>query len=182
MRVCDANGGQARRGAASERFERLAATRSVREPWRSGRGFRVSAPSTTSSKGPGFRKDPGPLPFDRRAQWCTPAVQRPHTAKRRSSLTTCLQARPGTGRGRLARRGCSSAGRARPRHGRGHEFEARHPLHFGCAHALRCRTRRCLRCGMCAALARLRAARHPSDGTLAREHSRSGTNVDVVFV
>ena len=35
--------------------------------------------------------------------------------------------------------GCSSAGRARPRHGRGHEFDTRHPLHFGCVHPLRCR-------------------------------------------
>ena len=33
--------------------------------------------------------------------------------------------------------GCSSAGRARRFQRRGHEFEPRHPLHFGCVHALR---------------------------------------------
>jgi hypothetical protein len=39
----------------------------------------------------------------------------------------------GTGRlVRLAICGCSSAGRARPCHGRGHGFETHHPLHFGC--------------------------------------------------
>ena len=56
--------------------------------------------------------------------------------------------------------GCSSVGRARPCHGRGHEFETRHPLHFGCVLALRGRVTWCWRCGMCATLARPRAARH----------------------
>jgi hypothetical protein len=71
--------------------------------------------------------------------------------------------------------GCSSAGRARPRHGRGHEFESRHPLHFGCVLALRRRGSMMLA---------VRDVRGPcpghvqrdttSDGTLALGHSRSG--------
>jgi hypothetical protein len=48
--------------------------------------------------------------------------------------------------------GCSSVGRARPRHGRGHEFETRHPLHFGCVHALRGHATWCWWSGMCATL------------------------------
>ena len=57
--------------------------------------------------------------------------------------------------------GCSSAGRARPRHGRGHEFETRHPLHFGCVLSLRCRVTWCWRRGMCATpRPEPRAARH----------------------
>ena len=46
--------------------------------------------------------------------------------------------------------GCSSVGRARPCHGRGHEFETRHPLHVGCVRAkARARRRACAwpRCG-----------------------------------
>ena len=46
--------------------------------------------------------------------------------------------------------GCSSVGRARPCHGRGHEFETRHPLHVGCVRAkARVRRRACARprCG-----------------------------------
>lgn len=71
--------------------------------------------------------------------------------------------------------GCSSAGRARPRHGRSHEFEARHPLHFGCVHALRCRATWCWRCGMCATQGRSHVRRDTtSDGMLAFGHSRSG--------
>ena len=57
--------------------------------------------------------------------------------------------------------GCSSAGRARPRHGRGHEFEARHPLHFGCVHALRGHAIRCWWCGMCAALGQATCSETP---------------------
>ena len=42
--------------------------------------------------------------------------------------------------------GCSSVGRARPRQGRGHEFETRHPLHVGCVRAkARVRRRACAR-------------------------------------
>ena len=85
----------------------------------------------------------------------------------------------GTGRWRFLHKcGCSSIGRARHFQRRGHEFDSRHPLHdatrmwrcrgrrrairkdspppicihFGCAHALRCRTTWCWRCGMCASL------------------------------
>lgn len=57
--------------------------------------------------------------------------------------------------------GCSSAGRARPRHGRGHEFETRHPLHFGCVLSLRCRVTWCWRCGMCATLGQATCSETP---------------------
>ena len=70
--------------------------------------------------------------------------------------------------------GCSSAGRARPRHGRGHEFEARHPLHSGCAHALRCRATWCWRPGCARSWPGHVQRDTTSDGTLARGHSRSG--------
>jgi hypothetical protein len=51
----------------------------------------------------------------------------------------------GTGRQSLSHFcGCSSVGRARPRQGRGHEFETRHPLHVGCVRAkARVRRRAC---------------------------------------
>ena len=57
--------------------------------------------------------------------------------------------------------GCSSAGRARPRHGRGHEFETRLPLHFGCVLSLRCRVTWCWRCGMCATLGQVTCSETP---------------------
>ncbi len=74
--------------------------------------------------------------------------------------------------------GCSSVGRARPRHGRGHEFETRHPLHFGCVHALRGHASMVL-------VARDVRGSWPdhvqrdttSDGMLALGHSRSGISV-----
>ncbi len=57
--------------------------------------------------------------------------------------------------------GYSSAGRARPRHGRGHEFETRYPLHFGCVFSLRCCVTWCWQLGMCATQGpEPRAARH----------------------
>ena len=72
--------------------------------------------------------------------------------------------------------GCSSAGRARPRHGRGHEFETRHPLHFGCVLSLRCRVTWCWRRGMCATQGLSHVQRDTtSDGMLAFGHSRSGS-------
>ena len=51
----------------------------------------------------------------------------------------------GTGRPSFSHScGCSSVGRARPCHGRGHEFETRHPLHVGCVRAkARVRRRAC---------------------------------------
>ena len=68
---------------------------------------------------------------------------------------------PGTGRGFVLHFcGCSSAGRARPRHGRGHEFDSRHPLHFGCVHALRS-ARWCWRLGMCATLGQVTCSETP---------------------
>ena len=83
--------------------------------------------------------------------------------------------------------GCSSASRARPRHGRGHEFETRHPLqgcackrspfarhepvrrdglvsertHFGCVHALRGHATWCWWSGMCAVLGQTTCSETP---------------------
>lgn len=57
--------------------------------------------------------------------------------------------------------GCSSVGRARPRHGRGHEFETRHPLHFGCVHALRGHATWCWWSGMCAVLGQATCSETP---------------------
>ena len=78
------------------------------------------------------------------------------------SLTTCCEATTVLADG-LPRNfcGCSSAGRARPRHGRGHEFETRHPLHFGCVLSLRCRATWCWRCGMCATLGQATCSETP---------------------
>lgn len=69
---------------------------------------------------------------------------------------------PGTGRWSVLHLcGCSSVGRARPRHGRGHEFETRHPLHFGCVHALRGHATGCWWPGMCAALGQATCSETP---------------------
>ena len=78
------------------------------------------------------------------------------------SLTTCCEATSVLTDG-LPRKfcGCSSAGRARPRHGRGHEFETRHPLHFGCVLSLRCRVTWCWRYGMCATLGQATCSETP---------------------
>jgi hypothetical protein len=62
----------------------------------------------------------------------------------------------------LATCGCSSVGRARPRQGRGHEFETRHPLHVGCVRAQApVRRRACAwpRCGTRAAMRLVHRAR-----------------------
>jgi len=78
------------------------------------------------------------------------------------SLTTCCEATSVLADG-VPRNfcGCSSAGRARPRHGRGHEFETRHPLHFGCVLSLRCRVTWCWRYGMCATLGQVTCSETP---------------------
>ena len=44
--------------------------------------------------GPGFRKDPGPLLFYRRAHRRTPAVHGPHPPRGGRSLTTCRKRDP----------------------------------------------------------------------------------------
>ena len=44
---------------------------------------------------------------------------------------------------------------------RGHEFETRHPLHFGCVLSLRCRATWCWRCGMCATLGQATCSETP---------------------
>jgi hypothetical protein len=78
------------------------------------------------------------------------------------SLTSCRRTIVGTGRSIFLHLcGCSSAGRARPRHGRGHEFEARHPLHFGCVLSHRGRMTWCWRYGMCATLGQATCSETP---------------------
>lgn len=82
------------------------------------------------------------------------------------SLTICCEATSALADGWPRKPcGCSSAGRARPRHaswgGRGHEFETRHPLHFGCVLSLRCRATWCWRCGMCATLGQATCSETP---------------------
>ena len=90
-----------------------------------------------------------------RDRWIAP----PATAELFNKL---LQDDLGTGRRSVLHLcGCSSAGRARPRHGRGHEFETRHPLHFGCVLSLRCRVTWCWRCGMCATLGQATCSETP---------------------
>ena len=50
------------------------------------------------------------------------------------SLKICRKTCPGTGRRwSCKKRGCGAAGSARLCQSRGHGFEPRHPLHFGCA-------------------------------------------------
>jgi hypothetical protein len=147
----------------------------------SGRGRRVGAPFKLCTQRPGSQKDPGLL------FWLT--------APRRGRAAACGPSDCTTGNGgsffqnlpRSACRywpaaasqpcGCSSTGRARPRHGRGNEFDSRHPLHFGCVHALCCRASMVLAA---------RDVRDPwpghvqrntaSAGMLARGHSRSGSS------
>src|SRR5204863_7282433 len=78
------------------------------------------------------------------------------------SLTTCRETTTVLAEGSSCTFcGCSSAGRARPRHGRGHEFETRHPLHFGCVHALRSALW-CWRLGMCATSGQLTCSETPA--------------------
>lgn len=45
--------------------------------------------------------------------------------------------------------------------GRGHEFETRHPLHFGCVHALRGHATGCWWSGMCAVLGQTTCSETP---------------------
>lgn len=83
------------------------------------------------------------------------------TARGGRSLTSCRKAASVLADGMPCTFcGCSSAGRARPRHGRGHEFETRHPLHFGCVHSLRATRHGVGGPGCVRSLARPRAARH----------------------
>jgi hypothetical protein len=101
------------------------------------------------------------------------------TARGGRSLTSCRKAASVLADGMPCTFcGCSSAGRARPFQGRGHEFETRHPLHFGCVHALRGHTAWCWWPGMCAAQGLSHVQRDTtSDGMLAFGHSRSGLSV-----
>lgn len=84
------------------------------------------------------------------------------TARGGCSLTTCSKADSVLADGVPCNPcGCSSAGRARRFQRRGHEFETRHPLHFGCVHALRCRVTWCWRYGMCATLGQVTCSETP---------------------
>ena len=123
----------------------------------SGRGKRVGAHPPSSQeqarKRPGFRKDPGLRHWvdrhrsvliknpNRGPPWqASRCVSRPIVPGRTRaalaawrSLTSCGEATPVLAGQSLSHFcGCSSVGRARPCHGRGHEFETRHPLHVGC--------------------------------------------------
>ncbi len=142
------------------------------EPWsprgsvvHSGRRKRVGAPpSKLCQQRPGNRKVPGlcfwSLHSLNQARASAQAVP-PAMAELFNKLP---QGSRGTGRGlALHLCGCSSAGRARPCHGRGHEFETRHPLHFGCAPALHERMRVCA-CGVGCA--------RPWPGFVQRDHIR----------
>lgn len=156
-----------------------ARTRCIRE-----REALRSAPSKLCTQRPGFRKDPGLFHFqlqnglrigtDQRSMDRTTA----YAVSR--SLTSCRKTISVLADGSSCNlRGCSSAGRARPRHGRGHEFETRHPLHFGCVLALRCRDAPgCARRGMCQGGPRNEPALVQRDTPLPskrRQCSRSGT-------
>ena len=106
------------------------------------------------------------------------AIDGSHRRQRRQLFNNLPQDDLGTGRWSVLHLcGCSSAGRARPRHGRGHEFETRHPLHFGCVHALRCRATWCWRPGCARPLARPRAARHH-----VRRDARAWTQPKWIFI
>ncbi len=92
------------------------------------------------------------------------------TARGGRSLTSCRKAASVLADGMPCTFcGCSSVGRARPRHGRGHEFETRHPLHFGCVHALR---------GHACMVLVARDVRDPRpESRAARHHIRRGARV-----
>ena len=112
-----------------------------------------SSPSKLCSQRPGLRKDPGLFHFgiNRPVPRRRPAIEGSRHRQRWLLFNSLRRDDLGTGRGFVLQLcGCSSVGRARPCQGRGHEFETRHPLHFGCVHALRCRATWCWRCGMCA--------------------------------
>ena len=143
--------------------DELSTARSERGPVASGRGRRCTCigrahPPSSVRRGPdseriraffisdstGLRIGTGQRSMDRTAGGIRP---------RRTLFNNLPRDDLGTGRWFVLHLcGCSSAGRARPRHGRGHEFETRHPLHFGCVQALRGGTSWCRRRGMCAAL------------------------------
>ena len=114
----------------------------------SGRGRRLALPRISVRRGPDSERI-------RAFFFCA-------TGRGGRSLTTCRKDASVLAAGMPCNVcGCSSVGRARPRHGRGHEFETRHPLHFGCAHALRGHARVSVASGCARPLARSRAARTP---------------------
>lgn len=110
-------------------------------------------------------KGSGPFSFLTSTGLCIGAGQRSKdrtTARGGRSLTSCRKAASVLADGvPCTYCGCSSAGRARPRHGRGDEFETRHPLHFGCVHALRGHATWCWWPGMCAVLGQITCSETP---------------------
>lgn len=110
-------------------------------------------------------KGSGPFSFLTSTGLCIGAGQRSMdrtTACGGRSLTSCRKAASVLADGMPCTFcGCSSVGRARPRHGRGHEFETRHPLHFGCVHALRDHATWCWWSGMCAVLGQITCSETP---------------------
>ena len=184
VRPCHGDGvrGHVQRSRASVLPNKLSEAWSGRGSVASGRGRRIGArPPSSASLQARIPQGSGPFcflfgstqPSRASAQDSDRWIASPENGE--SSLTTCRKTTLGTGRGHVLQIcGCSSAGRARPRHGRGHEFEARHPLHFGCAHALRCRAIWCWRPGCARPWPGHVQRDTASDGTLARGHSRSG--------
>lgn len=105
--------------------------------WRStrtsGKGRRISAAPSLFSQEARIPDGTGPFAFSTLLVGHAAIVPR-----RCASAATFINKMPrgstGTGRSEPRKQsGCSSVGRARPRHGRGNGFETRHPLHFGCA-------------------------------------------------
>ena len=143
---------------------RLAAW-SERGPNASGRGQRVDAhPPSSARRGPDSERNRAfsISDFNRPARWRRPAIDGSHHRRRWTLFNNLLRDDLGTGRWFGSQFcGCSSVGRARPRHGRGHEFETRHPLHFGCVLSLRGRVTWCWRCGMCATLGQVTCSETP---------------------
>jgi hypothetical protein len=122
------------------------------------------APSKLCSQRPGLRKDPGLFRFWLQPAYALarPAIDGSHHRLRWTLFNKLPQGSLGTGRRHaLHLCGCSSAGRARPRHGRGHEFEARHPLHFGCVFSLCGCVTWCWQCGMCEAVGQATCSETP---------------------
>ena len=90
-----------------------------------------------------------------------PAIAGSRCRQRQMLFNKLLQDDLDTGR-RPSCKSCgySSVGRARPRHGRGHEFETRYPLHFGCVFSLRTARHGVGGAGCASPMARSCAARH----------------------
>lgn len=165
MCLGDGLAGRARRSLAFGLPDEPSAARSERGPIASGRGERLDAhPPSSVRRGPDSARNRAFFisEFNRPAHRHRPAIDGSHHRSRWTLFNKLPQDELGTGRRFVLHLcGCSSAGRARPRHGRGHEFEARHPLHFGCVHALRGHTTWCWWPEMCATFGQVTCSETP---------------------